>query len=198
MISLSLSLCMCVFLPEYIIISFTLQPKVCLLLRVSRGRVSRDKVRRGRVPRPPRRNLAKSAASGSVKVNVYPKQGCSVHNIITPVSEINVFRNESYEQCFLSVCLLPEQNVVDGNWFLDDAGGGKFQMMDGQTYKYQYVTKSETRVAGSSPSNTTLTMTASLAINVLTACEMELLVSSSLFPLVDMELLIMYSIVTQL
>lgn len=76
------------------------------------------------------------------------------------------------------MCLLPGQiEVVDNNWFLDDAGGGKFQMMDGQTYKYQYVTQSETRVAGSSPSNTTLTMTASLAINVLTACEMELLVS---------------------
>ncbi|KAK3881181.1 hypothetical protein Pcinc_014366 [Petrolisthes cinctipes] len=57
-------------------------------------------------------------------------------------------------------------------------GGNKFQMMDGQTYKYQYVTQSETRVEGSSPSNTTLTMTATLAINVLTACEMELLVES--------------------
>lgn len=54
-------------------------------------------------------------------------------------------------------------------------------MMDGQTYKYQYVTQSETRVSGSSPSNTTLTMTASLAINVLTACEMELLVSRPSF-----------------
>ncbi|XP_066969379.1 uncharacterized protein [Macrobrachium rosenbergii] len=56
--------------------------------------------------------------------------------------------------------------------------GRKMRYLDGKKYKYDYTTTSVTRVAGSSPSNTTLTIEAKLELNAITACEMELLVKS--------------------
>ncbi|KAG7155845.1 Apolipophorins-like 6 [Homarus americanus] len=67
---------------------------------------------------------------------------------------------EPWERCALKKCQL----------------GKKLRLVDGRTYKYQYVTQTQTEVVGSSPSVTSLTMDASLALNVLTACEMELVV----------------------
>ncbi|XP_069195444.1 LOW QUALITY PROTEIN: uncharacterized protein [Procambarus clarkii] len=54
--------------------------------------------------------------------------------------------------------------------------GRKLRLVDGRVYRYDYVTESMTRVAGSSPSVTTLTITATLALTSLTACEMQLVV----------------------
>lgn len=54
---------------------------------------------------------------------------------------------------------------------------GKMKFLDGRTYHYKYQTQTTTQVVGSSPKNTTISMEAALALNVLTACEMELVVS---------------------
>ncbi|ROT74047.1 hypothetical protein C7M84_007466, partial [Penaeus vannamei] len=51
---------------------------------------------------------------------------------------------------------------------------GKMKFLDGRTYHYKYQTQTTTQVVGSSPKNTTISMEAALALNVLTACEMEL------------------------
>ncbi|XP_071518164.1 uncharacterized protein [Panulirus ornatus] len=54
--------------------------------------------------------------------------------------------------------------------------GSKMQVLDGRTYVYEYVTESVTQVTGSSPASSKLTLNATLAVNALTACEMELVV----------------------
>ncbi|XP_068244762.1 uncharacterized protein [Palaemon carinicauda] len=56
--------------------------------------------------------------------------------------------------------------------------GNKMRYLDGKKYLYDYTTTSITRVAGSSPSNTTLITEAKLELNAITACEVELVVKS--------------------